>query len=191
MLHTLVFAALSTLSLVAGPRVLLDGSRPAHVKVNASTLLGVPGIAYEVAVNDHLSFNVDATASLWRSIDHAPYLFVMVLPEWQLHARPGRLGYYAGVHSGLTVYRLQKWNYRGTRKYQQGYSTLIGVSVGYKRVLRDRWLLDAFVGGGNQFGRYRGYDGATGEQYTGFDELDESREWLPYRLGLMFSYRVR
>ena len=168
-----------------------DVRRQAFIKANATTLLGIPGVAYEVELTDRTSFNLDATASLWRSINGAPFQFITILPEWQWHSRSGRVGWYGGVHLGASVYRLQKWNYWGTRRYQEGYSTLLGATVGYKRMLRPRLKLDVFVGGGNQHGRYRGYDGATGEQYAGVERLDESREWLPYRVGIMIGYRVR
>lgn len=167
------------------------GASSAYIKLNASTLLGIPGVAYEVSLTDRTSFNLDATASLWRSVRGAPFEFLTILPEWQIHSRSQRLGFYGGVHLGATIYRLQKWNYRGTRLYQEGYSTLLGGTVGYKRQLTPALLLDAYIGGGSQHGRYRGYDGATGAQYAGEDRLDESREWLPYRLGLMLGYRVR
>lgn len=174
-----------------GATTVPDARREAYIKANASTLLGIPGVAYEVALTDRTSFNVDATASLWRSINGAPFQFLTILPEWQMHSRSGRVGWYAGVHLGASVYRLQKWNYWGTRRYQEGYSTLLGGTLGYKRMLRPKLKLDVFVGGGNQHGRYRGYDGATGEQYAGVERLDESREWLPYRIGIMLGYRVR
>ena len=163
----------------------------AYIKLNASTLIGIPGVAYEVALTDRTSFNLDATASLWRSVRGAPFQFLTIIPEWQIHSRRHRVGFYGGVHLGASIYRLQKWNYWGTRLYQEGYSTLLGATIGYKRLLSPALMLDAYVGGGSQHGRYRGYNGATGEQYAGVERLDESREWLPYRLGLMIGYRVR
>ncbi len=163
----------------------------AYVKFNASTLLGIPGVAYEVALTDRTSFNLDATASLWRSVRGAPFQFLTIIPEWQIHSRGRRVGFYGGVHLGASIYRLQKWNYWGTRLYQEGYSTLLGATIGYKRQLSSTVMLDAYVGGGSQHGRYRGFNGATGQQYAGIDRLDESREWLPYRVGLMIGHRVR
>lgn len=163
----------------------------ARLKLNASALIGIPGIAYERALTDRTSFNIDATASLWRSVRGAPFQFLTIIPEWQIHSRRERLGYYAGIHLGASVYRLQKWNYWGTRLYQEGYSTLLGATIGYKSKLTESLILDAFVGGGSQHGRYRGYDGATGEVYAGADRLDESREWLPYRAGIMIGYHLR
>ncbi len=191
MLHEILLVMLTTVTLLAAPRVLATGEASREIKANVSALAGVPGVAYEVSVTDRTSFSVDVTASLWRSINNAPYLYVMVLPEWRVYSRSSRQGYYVGAHTGITAYRIQKWNYRGTQRYQEGFSTLLGVTVGHKRNIGDRWMLDAFVGGGNQSGKYRGYDGATGEQYTGQDGWDRSREWLPYRAGIMIGYRLR
>lgn len=174
-----------------GPSATHGERNSAYLKVNASTLVGIPGVAYEVALTDRTSFNLDATASLWRSIRGTPFQFLTIIPEWQIHARSQRVGVYGGVHLGASIYRLQKWNYWGTRLYQEGYSTLLGATIGYKRALRPTVLLDVYLGGGSQHGRYRGYDEATGQQYAGVDRLDESREWLPYRVGFMIGYRVR
>ncbi len=197
--HAAAFAALITVPLAAqdsgkarvdtvtSSRVKHDA---AHIKLNASTLLGIPGVAYERALTDRTSFNLDVTASLWRSLRGAPFEFLTVIPEWQIHSRPNRLGWYAGVHLGASIFRLQKWNYWGSTRYQEGYSTLLGGTVGYKRALNRTLVLDAYLGGGSQHGRYRGYDRVTREQYTGIGRMDESREWLPYRAGVMVGYRL-
>lgn len=166
-----------------------DSTRRSLLKLNASTLLGIPGVAYERRLTPRTSFNLDVTGSPWRSIRGAPFEFLLIIPEWQLHSRDGRLGWYGGVHLGGAVYRIQKWNYRGSKRYQEGFSTLLGGTFGHKRLLRPNVLLDLFIGGGSQHGRYRGYDSATGEQYAGVGQLDESREWVPYRAGVMFGVK--
>lgn len=168
-----------------------EPGRAAIIKVNASTLVGIPGIAYEIALTDRTSLNIDATASVWRSVRGVPFQFLTIVPEWQLHSRSERSAWYGGVHLGAAIYRLQKWDYWGSRRYQEGFSTLLGATIGYKRALSSSLMFDAYLGGGSQHGRYRGYDAETGELYAGADRLDESREWLPYRVGLMIGYKLR
>ncbi len=169
----------------------LAAQRPAQIKVNATALVAVPGVAYEIGLGDRAAFNLDATASLWRSIGGVPFHYLMVLPELRYYQRAGHEGFYGGIHVGGSIYRLQKWNYWGTDKYQEGFSRLAGITVGHVAPISPRWTLDAFIGGGNQHGFYRGYVKSTGERYDGDPGLNQSKEWLPYRLGVMFGYRLR
>ena len=164
-----------------------------YVKVNTlSTLIAMPGVAWERPLrHERLTFQLDATASFWHSVDGAPLQFLMIIPEWRLHRRSSRLGPYLGAHLGLAGFRLQKWNYRGTTLYQEGFSFLGGVSVGYKWELSPHWMLDAFVGGGNQQALYKGYDWTTGVRYDSASAWNQSAEWLPYRIGVQLGYRIR
>lgn len=167
-----------------------------YLKVNTlSALLAMPGVAWERPLqHERFTFQLDATASFWRSVDGAPLQFLMIIPEWRYHTRPSRLGPYLGAHLGVAGFRLQKWSYRGGTAYQEGFSFLGGVSAGYKWQLAPRWLLDAFVGGGNQQSFYKGYDWLTGERYDSSrmtSAWDQSGEWLPYRIGVQLGYRVR
>jgi hypothetical protein len=50
-------------------------------------------------------------------------------------------------------------------------------------------MLDYFLGG-NQQGFYHGYYLSTGERYETAKNWNKSGEWLPYRGGVMVSYRI-
>jgi hypothetical protein len=52
-------------------------------------------------------------------------------------------------------------------------------------------MLDFFLGGGWHQGFYHGYynDGTSG-RYEGVENWNKSGEWLPYRGGVMVSYRI-
>jgi hypothetical protein len=52
-----------------------------------------------------------------------------------------------------------------------------------------RFMLDCFRWEGNQQGFYHGYYISTGERYETAKNWN-SGEWLPYRGGVMVSYRI-
>lgn len=163
-----------------------------RLKVNGITaLVLVPQVGLEWARDPRTSVQVDVTASFWRSVDGAPMQFVMLVPEWRRHLRALGSGPYFGLHVGATAFKLQKWNYRGTDKYQEGFGLLAGATIGYERTLASGWVLDAFLGGGTVQTKYKGYLLSTGERYDGEPGFNESGEWLPYRGGVMLSYRPR
>lgn len=161
-----------------------------QVKVNGLTLLvGVPGVAYERPLRDRVSFQLDATVSPWRSVGGAPQQFLIVVPEWRFHPRGVGRGWFLGAHVGVTAFRLQKWEYRDSDLYQEGFGLLLGLTVGYRKELRGPWGLEVFAGGGNAQSLYKGYHYLTGIRYDSAHAWNQSAEWLPYRGGVMVTYR--
>jgi hypothetical protein len=59
--------------------------------------------------------------------------------------------------------------------------------LGYQVLLNKKWALDVNAGGGWHFGRYQGFYKKTGKKYV---DWNNSGEWLPYRLGIIVSYRL-
>ena len=162
------------------------------VKVNVlTTLLGVPGVGIERSLGERTTFQFDATASPWRSVNHAPMQFLLLVSEWRFHPYGGHTGLYLGGHLGASAFRLQKWNYRGRDLYQEGFGALFGGTVGYKRPIRERWMVDVYAGGGTSQALYKGYHYLTGIRYDSANGWNKSGEWLPYRGGVMLSYRIR
>jgi hypothetical protein len=180
--------ALALLLLAVAPRA---SAAQTTLKVNAATaLLGVPGVGVERVVGPRTSIQVDFTASLWKSIDRAPAQLVMLIPEWRHHFREGHLGPYAGLHAGVIGFRLQKWDHRGGDQFQEGFGAVFGGTVGYKQRVSERMVLDWYLGGGTAQTKYKGYLVSTGERYDGEDGWNESGEWLPYRGGVMLTFRL-
>jgi hypothetical protein len=160
-------------------------------KINAATtIVGVPQVAWERPLDARRTLQVDLTISPWRSVGHAPAQFGILLGEWRHHYREVGAGPYVGLHVGLIGFRLQKWDYRDTEFYQEGFGAIGGATVGYEWRTRRGVVLDLFVGGGTAQAKYKGYSLVTGERYDGEQGWNESGEWLPYRGGLMISYRI-
>jgi hypothetical protein len=169
--------------------VLLNGQT--YVKVNAlSTILTIPNIGIETSIGKKSTLQFDLLASFWKSINDKPAEFYIFVSEYRYHFHEKFNGFYLGANVGATKFRFQKWNYLDTNKYQEGIGYLIGVTVGYQKKLNDKFVLDFFLGGGNQQGFYKGYDLDSGERYDGAEHYNKSGEMLPYRGGIMLSYRI-
>jgi hypothetical protein len=167
-------------------------SAQTHLKVNGITaLVGVPQIGIETSIGSKSTLNVDIFASLWTSFDGKPMQAIMLTPEYRYHFKEKFNGIYAGFHAGPDIYKLQKWNYWGTNKYEEGIGYHIGTTIGYQKNISPKFNLDLFIGGGWHQGFYKGYytDGTPG-RYENAKNFNKSGEWLPYRGGIMISYRL-
>lgn len=167
------------------------GMAQTSIKGNlATTALLIPNLGVETSLGKNLSFQADITASFWKSFDGGPLQLVMVFPELRYYPKATGQGFFVGGHIGGSAYKLQKWNYHNSDRYQEGFSYMMGISIGYQFYLSERWNLEIFAGGGNQQGFYKGYDSTTGERYDGAINFNKSGEWLPYRGGLMLVYKL-
>ena len=150
-----------------------------YVKVNAlTTLLTIPNVGIETSIGKKSTFQLDILGSPWKSIDGKPQQFYIVIPEYRYHFKEKYNGFYAGAHIGGTVFNFQKWNYLNTDKYEKGFGYVIGATIGYQKKINDRFMLDCFLGGGNQQGFYHGYYLSTGERYETAKNWNKSGEWL-------------
>ena len=170
----------------------LASNAQTYLKINGlSAIVGVPQVGIETSIGAKSTFSVDVFASFWKSFDEKPMQAVMVTPEYRYHFKEKNNGIYMGIHTGGDIYALQKWNYWGTNKYEKGLGYHIGATIGYQKKLNNKFVLDAFLGGGWHQGFYKGYytDGTPG-RYEKVRKYNKSGEWLPYRGGIMISYKL-
>ncbi|WP_026715482.1 DUF3575 domain-containing protein [Flavobacterium daejeonense] len=163
-----------------------------YIKINGlSALVAVPQVGIETSIGSKSTFSVDVFASFWKSFDGKPMQAVMLTPEYRYHFKEKYNGFYAGAHAGPDIYKIQKWNYWGTNKYEEGLGYRIGATIGYQKKINNQFVLDAFFGGGWHQGFYKGYytDGTPG-RYEKAKNYNKSGEWLPYRGGIMISYQL-
>jgi hypothetical protein len=162
-----------------------------YIKANAlTTFLTVPNLGIETSIGKKSTFQFDITSSFWKSINGNPSQFYIFIPEYRYHFKENYNGFYVGAHIGATLYRFQKWNYFNTDMYEKGIGFMAGATIGYQKKIKDRFLLDFFIGGGNHQGLYKGYLISTNERVDGAEKYNKSGEWLPYRGGIMISYKL-
>jgi hypothetical protein len=162
-----------------------------NLKFNMATaLIGVPNVGFETKIADKMTFQLDAQASFWKSVNGAPMQFFMIFPEVRYYPKQAAKGFFVGAHIGGGAFKLQKWNYKNTDLYQQGYNIMYGVTLGYQFNISSKFNLEIFAGGGNQQGYYKGYYISTGERYDLAKKYNKSGEIIPYRGGLMLVYKL-
>jgi opacity protein-like surface antigen len=162
-----------------------------YVKVNAlTTLLTIPNVGIETSIGKKSTFQVDVLASFWKSINNLPAQFVTITPEYRYHFNEKYDGFYAGVNVGGSIYKVSKGIHRQLDQYEKGVGYMIGATIGYQKEISKKVLIELFLGGGTHQGFYKGYNIDTGERYDMAKKYNKSGEWLPYRGGVMISYRI-
>ncbi|MFC6095206.1 DUF3575 domain-containing protein [Flavobacterium qiangtangense] len=163
------------------------------IKFNGATaLIGVPNVGFETSIGRKLTFQFDAAASFWESINGAPYKGLMITPEVRYHFKEKFDGFYVGANISFATYKLQKYGYSETGNYQKGFSFFIGPTIGYQWKLNENWGLDLFVGGGHQEANYKLYNIETNKRVdTWYKGYNRSGEFIPYRGGLMITYKLK
>jgi hypothetical protein len=81
-------------------------------------------------------------------------------------------------------------NYVNIDKYEKGIGYFIGATIGYQMKINDKFMLDCFLGEGSHKGFYKSCLLSTGKRYDGAKDYNKSGEWIPYRGGIMVSYRI-
>lgn len=162
-----------------------------YLKVNAlTTLLSIPNVGIETSIGKKSTFQFDILASPWKSVNGKPRQFYTFTPEYRYHFKEKYNGFYAGAHIGASIFNFQKWNYLNTDKYEKGVGYFIGSTIGYQVKINDKFMLDCFLGGGWHQGFYKGYYIGTDERYETAKKYNKSGEWIPYRGGVMVSYKL-
>lgn len=178
-----------------------------YIKGNALLLpVGIINAGAEFQLRKKITLQGDFLISPWKSFYGNPLQIYMAGLEGRYYFKEAFHHWYIGGNISAARYKIQKWNYRGEGNYQftpdspvyqskdlyqKGYAFLLGATVGYQFQLRDRWNMDVYVGAGSSQGFYKGYHKKTGVRY---DEdggrWNKSGEFIPYRGGIMISYKI-
>ena len=161
-----------------------------YLKGNAVALLAaMPHIGLETGLSKKWTFQIDAIASFWNSVDGSPLQFLVVTPEFRYYFKERFKGFYVGAHIAGTTFKLSKF-FRGNNTYEQGFGYTAGATIGIQKRLSDKFNIDIFLGGGTHQAFYKGYDQTTGVRGDGAVGYNKSGEWLPYRGGVMLAYKL-
>lgn len=180
-----------------------------YVKGNALLIpIGVINAGLEYQLSQKFTMQGDVLISPWKSFAGHEAQIYMGTIEGRYYFKEAFKGWHVGANVSVGAYILQKptyWNdevyynqetlqptkYMQSQLYQKGYSILFGIEGGYQFRLAENWNMDIFAGIGNAQDFYKGYVRGTGERYDGNDGYNRSGEIIPYRGGVMISYRIK
>ncbi|MFC6268875.1 DUF3575 domain-containing protein [Frigoriflavimonas asaccharolytica] len=155
--------------------------------------IGVINVGLEYQLSSKYTLQGDFLISPWKSIsgNHAQIYFGNV--EGRYYFKEAFQHWYVGLNAGSGLFDVTKYNYFDTSRYQKGIALTFGATVGYQFQWRENWNIDIFLGGGTVQSFYRGYEETptTLTRYDAAEKLNKSGEFLPYKGGIMISYKLR
>ncbi|SEG25176.1 Protein of unknown function [Halpernia humi] len=177
-----------------------------YVKANALFLpIGIMNAGLEYQLNNRYTLQGDVLISPWKSFANHELQYYSASAEGRYYFDQAFKHWYVGANIAVAAFKLQKWNYwqkgiyindnnveyENSNLYQKGFSFYIGATVGYQFQLAERWNMDIYGTFGNSQDFYKGYDRTTGLRYDVEQGYNKSGEFIPYRGGVMISYKLR
>ena len=188
-----------------------------EAKVNLATLpLLIPNVGLEVPLGEKQSFQLDVLGSFWDEqplLDDTPFHVNQAFLEYRWYQQNDTQNWFVGPHIGFGMFTLQKpefaiiYDYwaekEGAEKsldipddeYQSGRVAFYGLTVGYKKRLKNDFALEFFLGAGLTQSWYKGYKGLRrvdldDTEETVYRPFNGSGEVVAYRGGLMLTYNI-
>lgn len=168
----------------------LSASSQTYIKSNALYWVGLlPNVQVETRLSDNFTFQGELNASLWESVfDDRPLMGLQAIAGFRWYPKQAFKGFYVGVDASFDVYKVSNFiTLYPPYKVQHGVGMYYGLTLGYQLSIGKRWNMDFYAGGGWHLGWYYGVDTRTGELFVPWNK---SGEWLPYKLGVAFAYRL-
>ncbi|WP_292009325.1 DUF3575 domain-containing protein [Chryseobacterium sp.] len=177
-----------------------------YIKANALFLpIGVLNAGIEHQIKDKITIQGDIFISPWKSFAGHEFQYYSLSVEGRYYFDEAFKHWYIGANLSAASFVLQKWNYwsdsiyvnannQGLKKsnlYQKGFSYLLGITAGYQFKLGENWNMDVYATVGTSQDFYKGYDRTTGLRYDPAHKYNKSGEILPYRGGIMISYKLK
>lgn len=177
------------------------------IKANALFLpVGIINAGVEYRLKDKITLQADVFVSPWKSFAGKYMQIYMLGLEGRYYFDEAFKHWYVGANVSGARYILQKWNYWSDNPYQytpesptyvssdlyqDGFSVMFGATVGYQFELSENWNLDLYLGAGSAQSFYKGYHKELGIRYDDDGrKWNKSGEWIPYRGGVMVSYKL-
>ncbi|ASW76305.1 hypothetical protein IQ37_14390 [Chryseobacterium piperi] len=177
-----------------------------YVKGNALFLpIGIVNAGVEYQLSKKYTLQGDIFISPWKSFGGHELQYYSASVEGRYYFDEAFKHWYVGANLAVSSFVLQKWNYWNSTTYtnannekfiksnlyQKGYSVLLGVTAGYQFKLAENWNMDVYAAIGTSQDFYKGYDRTSGKRYDAANGYNKSGEILPYRGGIMISYKIK
>ncbi|WP_080780101.1 DUF3575 domain-containing protein [Chryseobacterium phocaeense] len=177
-----------------------------YLKGNALfAAIGVLNIGLEKQISQKYTLQGDVFISPWKSFAGHEFQYYSVSLEGRYYFNEAFSRWYIGANLAASAFVLQKWSYWSdnpyinsnnetfitSNLYQKGVSFIVGVTGGYQFKVSDRWNIDVYATVGTSQDFYKGYDRVSGKRYESAQKFNKSGEFLPYRGGVMISYKLK
>ncbi|MCP2037738.1 DUF3575 domain-containing protein [Chryseobacterium sp. HSC-36S06] len=184
-------------------------SKKLYVKANAVFLpVGVLNAGLEYQLSKKMTLQGEVFISPWKSFAGKYAQVYMVGADTRYYFTEAFKHWYVGANLSFARYKIQKWNYwkdipsqfspespiySMEDLYQDGFSFFLGAVIGYQFKLNENLNMDIFLGGGIAQSYYKGFHKYLGVRYdTDPDRTyNQSGEWIPYKGGIMISYKLK
>lgn len=172
-----------------------EKDRQLYVKGNALFLpIGVLNAGLEYQLSPKYTAQADIFISPWKSFAGNHAQIYMGHLEGRYYFKEAFKGWYVGANVGTGVFDITKWNYRGTEKFQRGFTFMLGGTGGYQFQWKENWNIDLFLGFGTAQSFYHGYESVP-PNFIRYEndgrKWNKSGEFMPYRGGIMISYKLK
>lgn len=186
-----------------------NSEKKLYIKGNALFVpIGIVNAGLEYQLNQKFTMQGDILVSPWKSFAGHELQYYSLSLEGRYYFKEAFQGWFVGANIAASSFVLQKWNYWNdepfpskneegvtfikSNLYQKGYSVLFGATLGYQFKLSENWRMDIYGTVGSSQDFYKGYDRISGKRYDEKpDGYNRSGEILPYRGGIMISYRLK
>ncbi|KMQ65395.1 hypothetical protein ACM46_05710 [Chryseobacterium angstadtii] len=202
--HKFLTASIAILSV--GSLTAQEQEKSLYIKGNALLApIGVINVGLEKQLTPKITIQGDVLVSPWKSFAGHEMQYYSLSVEGRYYFNQAFSRWYVGANIAVAAFNAQKWSYwsdapitdeRGktfitSNLYQKGYSLILGITGGYQFKLSDRLNMDIYASIGSSQDFYKGYDRSTGERYDYAQKLNKSGEIIPYRGGVMISYKLK
>ncbi|MDA9323512.1 DUF3575 domain-containing protein, partial [Flavobacteriaceae bacterium] len=181
--------------------IFINSQAQSELKFNlATSLVLVPNIGIEIKINEKIGYQLDTSASFWDSVDGSPYQFVQIFNELRFYLDKSNRSIFIGPHIGYGMFTLKNPKfltdivdtaYKEEGSYQSGRNTYYGLTIGKKVALKNpKFGLEFFIGFGSSQSNYKYYNGDEIRDFENDRAFSKSGEELPYKGGIMLSYKL-
>lgn len=204
--HKFLTASITLLSAAMLTAQEQEQEKSLYIKGNALLApIGLINVGLEKQLTSKFTMQGDVLVSPWKSFAGHEFQYYSVSLEGRYYFNEAFSHWYVGANIATSAFVLQKWNYWKdvayindqnevfvkSNLYQKGFSFLVGVTGGYQFKVSDRWNIDVYATIGSSTDFYKGYDRTTGQRYESAKKFNKSGEILPYRGGVMISYKLK
>lgn len=201
----LITLSIGTLSLKAQEQE-QEQVKSLYIKGNAAFApIGILNVGIEKQLNKKFTLQGDILVSPWKSFAGHELQYYSLSVEGRYYFNEAFSHWYIGANIAASAFNVQKWSYWNDRSglnefgeisinsnlYQKGYSVIFGITGGYQFKVSDRWNIDLYASVGSSQDFYKGYDRTTGKRYESAEKFNKSGEIIPYRGGIMISYKLK